>query len=97
LLVKHLFVFNISWRGLKQPILAVDDMKVKTTDIGCRSVLFNGGSAKHVVGFREGSSFFRGNDFLLPYVDTSFWNFLDHCATFRLHVGQLVVQDVECR
>jgi len=27
------------------------------------------GSAKHEVGFREGSSFFRGNDFLVQYVD----------------------------
>jgi len=22
---------------------------------------------------------------------------LDHCAAFRLHVGQLVVQEVECK
>jgi len=23
--------------------------------------------------------------------------FLDHCAAFRLQVGQLVIQEVECR
>jgi len=42
-----------------------------------KSVLFNRGSAKHVVGFRdfqgfrEGSPFYRGNYFLLQYVDAS--------------------------
>jgi len=42
-----------------------------------KSVLFNTGSAKHVVGlrgfegFREGFPFFRGNQFLLKYVDAS--------------------------
>jgi len=66
-------------------------------------VLFNRGSAERVVGFsefqrfREGSSFFRWNVFLLPYVDASLWNFLDQRAAFRLHVGQLVVQEFECR
>jgi len=38
-------------------------------------VLFNRGSTKHVVGFREGSSLFDGNDFLLQYVDASSCNF----------------------
>jgi len=68
-----------------------------------KSVLFNTGSAKHVVGlrgfegFREGFPFFRGNQFLLKYVDASLWIFLDHRAAFRLQVGQLVVHEVECR
>jgi len=52
-------------------------------EIQFSTVFFNRGSwnpsipQKHVVGlrefqgFREGSSFFRGNDFLLPFVDAS--------------------------
>ena len=39
--------------------------------------------------------FFRGNDFLLQYVNASLWNFLDQCAAFRLQVVQLVRQEVE--
>ena len=48
------------------------------------TVLFNLGSAKHVVefrefqGFHEGSSF-KGNDFLLQYVDASLCNFRSLC------------------
>jgi len=47
-------------------------------------------------GFRESSSFFRGNDFLLQYVDASLSKVLDHRAAFRFQVGQLVLQEVEC-
>jgi len=64
--------------------------------INCDSAEFCG-STKHVVGFLEGSSFFRGNHCLLQYVDASIWNFLDYHAPFRLQVGQLVIQEVECR
>ena len=39
----------------------------------------------------KGSSFFRGNDILLQYVDVSLWNFLDQRAAFKLQVGRLVI------
>jgi len=41
--------------------------------------------------------FFRGNDFLLQYVDGWLWKTLDHRAAFRFQAGQLVVQVVESR
>jgi len=34
---------------------------------------------------------------LIQYVDALLRNLLDHRAAFRLQVGQLVVQEVECR
>jgi len=34
---------------------------------------------------------------LLQYIDASLSNFLDQRLAFRLHVGWLVVQEVECR
>jgi len=37
------------------------------------------------------------NYFLLHYVDASLWKFLYRRAAFRLQVGQLLVQEVECR
>jgi len=61
-----------------------------------KAVLFNRGSAKHVMRFREGSSIFRGNDFLLQRVDATS-NFLYHCPAFRHQASQLVIQEVECR
>ena len=43
------------------------------------------------------SLFLMGNDFLLQYVDASLWILLDQRLAFRLHVGQLVIQEVACR
>jgi len=68
--------------------------KCRLEKLTSRSALFRRGSAEHVVGFRECSTFFRGNDFLHQYVNASLWNFLDQRAAFRLHI---VRQDVECR
>jgi len=68
-----------------------------------RTVFFNSGSAKHVSAlvFRKTCGgvpwvsrvpwgflvLFRGNDFLLQYVDASLWNFSGHRAAFRLQVA----------
>ena len=56
-------------------------------------MLFNRGSVKHVVGFREFSGFliFQEKSFLASVCCCVITKFLDHPAAFTLQVGQLVI------
>jgi len=62
--------------------------------INSRAVLFNRHSAKHVVGFREGSSFFSRNDFFFSMLISHYVIFvssMNHYVIIQFTVLYLVV------